>query len=206
MLATVEKFTDAVLRCIVCETTEDLAEGIYDGEKKAVCGCCESYFAYCNICGGRNYAENQDPCRHLFWDDAVSDWSGCGSDRQDYKEYVWALLELLDRDVVVRLKDSLEKHRYYFQFRASIFGVEEIHTELYDASKDRVTWVSEAFRPIFDADPDSTASAREGVNWILSLWAGYDGNWEAETAAADKMTAEWIEEWLMQNSIEGEVK
>jgi hypothetical protein len=205
MLATVEKFSETVPRCAVCETTEDLVEGIYDGEEKAVCSCCESsYYAYCNICESWNYAENQEPCRHLFWDDAVGDWSGCGSDRQDYKENVWALLELLDRAVVVRLKDSLRRHRYYLQFCGSIFGVEEIRTELYDGH--RVTWVPEAFRRVFEADLDSTASARNGVNWLMSLWAGYEDNWEPETPEADELTAGWIEEWLMQSTIEGEAE
>jgi hypothetical protein len=187
--------------CVVCSNPTDAEISSYDGEDKIVCDDCDSYFAWCGICKTNHYAEDYSPCRHLFWDEKTGNWNGFGAHKDNWqngKESFLALLEMAGVEFAIDLRRSLLAHKYYFQFRGSIFGAESIEYQLLKESG-KMSWEYKGCldRVFEEEDPKKQQLVETGINWLMSLWAGCDDDWaNPETEDAGLVAAEWCDEFI----------
>jgi hypothetical protein len=187
--------------CVVCSNPTDAEMSSYDGEDKVVCDDCDEYFEWCEICQTRNHSEYSTPCRHLFWDDEVGVFRGFGTYKNDWqkgKNPFLAMLGMAGVEFAIDLRRSLLAHKYYFQFRGSIFGAESIEYQLLKESG-KMSWEYKGCldRVFEEKDPEKQELIATGINWLMSLWAGCDDDWDSpETKESDLVAAEWCNEFL----------
>jgi len=190
--------------CRDCDCETENEEDNYEGENAIICEDCAQYYEWCEVCQTCNFAEGEDPCRHMFWGNNREGWGGCGthshnnhtSEKADFS----ALLSMIGIESAKQLKQSLELHKYYFQFRGSTFGVEHVFANLFNADgeiKYDGNYYWDKLNQVFDIkDEKLQEPITASINWLMSLWSGSSEKWEIETEAADLKTAKWITEWL----------
>jgi hypothetical protein len=190
---------------------ERTESSIYDGEDCIVCDDCDSHYQWCNVC--ETHASDEPLCRHLYYDDN-GELNGSGTYRSNWEKNKYpffALLNLIGREAAIALKTSLENHKYYHQFRGSIFGFDSLDATWFVG--DRVIHANPYFapvftcsdpylQPVFNCDSEKTGIV-QAVNWLVSLYSGCYGSswWESDivTPEQDLLTASWIGDWLVAN-------
>lgn len=157
----------------------------------------DEYTVYCDVCQ-EDYPDD-NPCRHLSWNDDIGVWGGCGCldylQPEDYKESFLAVLEKIGTEAARQLERSLKEHRYYFQFYGPMFG--PYHLTAYLLSEDGYNNQGDRFTDELTDEEEQEMSL--GMQWLMSLWSGYStilGDREPQTAEYDNITVQWVQEWL----------
>lgn len=184
--------------CDECGRPTDAEPDIYDGKEQRLCDSCDCDYVWCNICNDRLHAEDS-LCRHLFYSGEWEDYGGCGSsDWESHKTSFFAVLDKIGDEAAKALTAALRLHRYFHQFRGSIFGYESFTADWWDETGQRRGYGHLFTESLFEEEEEAMAI---GVQWLASLWAGTGYPKEGDgglpmTPQADDRTAEWIEEWL----------
>ena len=155
----------------VCECCEE-AEAVEGSLYGTACEDCNSQAAtYCTVCQGD--VSRDDPCRHIFWSDAVSDLMGPGDgdlgDNGVCRESLEYAIAAIKPAAVERLRVTLLAHG----------------DACYDVEDGPVVTL---LMLDYELDYSARKAMEDGICWLESLESG-------KTDAADTMTAGWIAEW-----------
>lgn len=163
-----------------CDHCGELKDDVLDNR---LCAECESdYFTYCEVC--KEWISRDDGLhRHVFWTDCG--FAGVGSnetDKKHFKEPVQKFLDRLTWPVVAAMRSGISSGEFYLHFMSSILG------GYAHISAHGVPFEFYSFDRQFEQD-DLTADESKGLQWLFTIY-------KFDSLEGNKMTLEWIDEWL----------
>jgi hypothetical protein len=163
-----------------CRDCGELKDGVISG----LCESCEDNYEWCNVC--REHIDRDDGLhRHLFWTE--NGFAGSGAyegDWPDSRDDVRAFLQACPIELAIAIRHGIAAGEFNLFFTASMLGG---HAHILAKGLPSGFYCLHEY---FDQRALSE-SALHGLKWLFTLY-------ENDTAGANAVTVEWIDEWLGQ--------
>ncbi len=185
---------------------EDEDSEIVDG----LCARCESDYVWCNVC--QELIDDETAMyrhRHLYWDDALGDWRGIGTDMsernyQEVCESVSFLCDLIGGTFVTNLTYTIQAMQMGFDsihFSGSMLGYSSVDISLHTPPPHKHRWgslwffyitngVIDQWNEYCDRD-DLEEALTPAIQWLIGL----DNE---KTEAQNQRTLGWLNAWLLR--------
>ena len=151
------------------------------------CEDCDGLFYHCSICD-EDQSED-DHCRHIFQDDNF-EWCGSGAYMDPaLKKPLFRLLNAMPEGFAVDLAAAIRSGRFYTFLTAPLIGRGGIMS-LYGFS-DVGKSLSYGKAMIEIGEDEESEEVADGYHWLASLY-------ECETPKANKLTLQWLDEYLFR--------